>query len=137
MRNLTQVSALPVCEDEDAALRACSNSWRPERTLVGTGRPRVSCSRASLIVFLICIANVDIVAIPSLVCLTLADHWIYSSGMKRRKVKEARKGESLRLRLTAGQKEAFTKAAERAGLDLSSWLRSIAVREAATHPDRD
>ena len=25
MRNLTQVSALPVCEDEDAALRACSN----------------------------------------------------------------------------------------------------------------
>src|SRR5258708_7851308 len=27
MRNLTQVSALPVCEDEDAALRACSNFW--------------------------------------------------------------------------------------------------------------
>jgi hypothetical protein len=30
MRNLTQVSALPVGEDEDAALRACSNFWREE-----------------------------------------------------------------------------------------------------------
>jgi uncharacterized protein (DUF1778 family) len=49
---------------------------------------------------------------------------------KRRKAKADRKEYSIRLRLTAAQKEAFTEAAERAGLDLSGWLRFIAVREA-------
>ena len=49
--------------------------------------------------------------------------------MKHRKPKDERKDEELRLRLTAAQKQAFTKAAQRAGLDLSNWLRSLAVRE--------
>jgi uncharacterized protein (DUF1778 family) len=50
--------------------------------------------------------------------------------MKKRRLKRERKDEELRLRLTAAQKEMFARAAQRAGLDLSSWLRSIAVREA-------
>jgi uncharacterized protein (DUF1778 family) len=49
---------------------------------------------------------------------------------KRRKAKADRKDYSIRLRLTERQKETFAKAAERVGLDLSGWLRSIAVREA-------
>jgi uncharacterized protein (DUF1778 family) len=50
---------------------------------------------------------------------------------KRRKAKADRKDYSIRLRLTQMQKETFTKAAERVGLDVSGWLRSIAVREAS------
>lgn len=78
---------------------------------------------------LICITIVGILAAQcQLVDLTI--HWTYSVGMKRRKPKGERKEEELRLRLTTSQKEAFTKAAQRAGLDLSNWLRSIAVRAA-------
>jgi uncharacterized protein (DUF1778 family) len=50
--------------------------------------------------------------------------------MKRRKTARARKDAAIRLRLTIEQKEAFEAAARRAGLDLSNWLRSIAIREA-------
>jgi len=62
----------------------------------------------------------------------LTIQWAYTGGMKHRKPKGERKEEELRLRLTAAQKEAFTKAARLAGLDLSNWLRSIAVREAGS-----
>jgi len=55
--------------------------------------------------------------------------------MKHRKTKDERKDEELRIRLTVSQKEAFTKAAERAGLDLSNWLRSLAVREVGKGTD--
>jgi len=51
---------------------------------------------------------------------------------QRRKAKADRKEYSIRLRLTRAQKESFTEAAQRAGLDLSGWLRSIAVREAVS-----
>lgn len=59
--------------------------------------------------------------------------------MKRRKAKSERKDKEIRLRLTLGQKDSFTKAAQRAGLDLSNWLRSLAVREAAiiSSPEKD
>lgn len=50
--------------------------------------------------------------------------------MKRRKAKAERKEESVRIRLTDEQKETLTKAATRAGLDVSGWIRSIALREA-------
>ena len=50
--------------------------------------------------------------------------------MKRRKVKAERKEDSVRIRLTAEQKETLTKAAAKAGLDVSGWIRSIALREA-------
>jgi hypothetical protein len=52
-----------------------------------------------------------------------------TTAKKRRKPKAARKEESLRLRLTAAEKEAFTAAAEKDGRDLSGWLRFIASRE--------
>jgi uncharacterized protein (DUF1778 family) len=50
--------------------------------------------------------------------------------MKRRKQKAERKEASVRIRVTADQKDALTKAATKAGLDVSGWLRSIALREA-------
>jgi uncharacterized protein (DUF1778 family) len=37
---------------------------------------------------------------------------------------------SIRLRVTGDQKAAMTAAAERAGLDVSAWLRSLGLREA-------
>ena len=68
----------------------------------------------------------------------MAIQWIYIGPMaaprkpppKRRKPAASRKEESIRLRLTTAQKDMFTKAAERAGLDLSGWLRHIATQEA-------
>jgi hypothetical protein len=49
---------------------------------------------------------------------------------KRGRYKVQRKDESVRLRLTAGEKDAWLRAAEASGRDLSNWLRSIANREA-------
>jgi hypothetical protein len=48
----------------------------------------------------------------------------------RRKAKDERKEESIRIRTTAAEKEAWAAAAERDGRDLSGWLRFIANREA-------
>lgn len=50
--------------------------------------------------------------------------------VKRRKPRSQRKGEMLRVRLTSEQKELFVSSAAQAGLEVSSWLRSIGVREA-------
>ena len=50
--------------------------------------------------------------------------------MRRRKPKAARKEDVVRVRLTAEQKDALTRAAKKAGLDVSGWIRSIALREA-------
>jgi uncharacterized protein (DUF1778 family) len=47
-----------------------------------------------------------------------------------RKPKNQRKGELLRIRLTVEQKRLFTEAANEVGLDLSAWLRTVALREA-------
>lgn len=47
----------------------------------------------------------------------------------RRKVRDERKGESIRIRLTAAEKGAWTAAAEHDGRDLSGWLRFLANRE--------
>lgn len=49
--------------------------------------------------------------------------------VKRRKPAKARKDEQVRIRLTTEQKDAFTEAATNAGLDVSSWLRWLGVRE--------
>jgi uncharacterized protein (DUF1778 family) len=48
--------------------------------------------------------------------------------IKRRK--EVRKEDSIRIRVTAEQKQKLTEAAERAGLGLSSWLLMVGLREA-------
>jgi uncharacterized protein (DUF1778 family) len=45
---------------------------------------------------------------------------------KRRKAKDERKDASIRVRLTAEEKEAWTKAALKDGRDLSNWLRWLA-----------
>jgi len=50
--------------------------------------------------------------------------------MRPKKAKAERKGEVLRIRVTVDQKEAIARAAARAGLDLSSWLRILALRAA-------
>lgn len=49
----------------------------------------------------------------------------------RRKPRDERKEDSIRIRVTASEKEAWTEAAERDGRDLSGWLRFIANREAS------
>jgi uncharacterized protein (DUF1778 family) len=49
---------------------------------------------------------------------------------KRRKPKAQRKEDSIRVRVTDGQKKALTEAAESAGLGVSSWVLSVALREA-------
>lgn len=49
---------------------------------------------------------------------------------KRRKLKGERKEESIRLRLTTEEKEAFANAAAKEGRDLSNWLRWVASRAA-------
>lgn len=85
---------------------------------------------------LICITIVGILA-ARCQAVDLTIHWAYSVGMTRRKPKAARKDEEIRLRLTLAQKESFRKAAEKAGLDVSNWLRSIAIREAALALGKD
>jgi uncharacterized protein (DUF1778 family) len=54
--------------------------------------------------------------------------------VKRRKPKTQRKEESIRIRVSAQQKRALIAAAERAGLDVSSWLRTLGLREAGQKP---
>jgi uncharacterized protein (DUF1778 family) len=47
-----------------------------------------------------------------------------------RKPPELRKDESIRIRVTAEQKEALTQAAQKDGQGLSSWLLRLGLREA-------
>ncbi|MGH9429814.1 MAG: plasmid mobilization protein [Terriglobia bacterium] len=49
---------------------------------------------------------------------------------RRRKSKAQRKEDSIRIRVTSQQKRALEAAAQRAGLDVSSWLRALGLREA-------
>jgi hypothetical protein len=49
---------------------------------------------------------------------------------KRRPRKAVLKDQNILIRVTAEQKHALVAAAERAGLELSSWLRSLGLREA-------
>lgn len=53
---------------------------------------------------------------------------------KRRKPKAEVKGEMIRLRLTAVEKDAFTKAAQKDGRPLSGWLRWIAGQASGLNP---
>jgi hypothetical protein len=50
--------------------------------------------------------------------------------MQRRKPKAERKEIMLRFRVTSAQKQLFEVAARNTGLDVSAWLRLVAVREA-------
>lgn len=46
------------------------------------------------------------------------------------------KGDVIRMRVTSEQKAAIMAAAERDGLELSAWLRQLALRAAGTLPER-
>ena len=48
--------------------------------------------------------------------------------MRPKKPKTERKEETLRIRVTADQKRAVVRAATAAGLDVSTWLRILALR---------
>jgi uncharacterized protein (DUF1778 family) len=50
--------------------------------------------------------------------------------MKRRKLEEARKSYMIRVRLSVEQRQILAAAADQAGLDLSSWLRSVGIERA-------
>jgi uncharacterized protein (DUF1778 family) len=53
-----------------------------------------------------------------------------ASEKARRKPDDVRKEDSIRLRCTAEQKRILMEAAEKAGLDVSSWLRMIGIERA-------
>jgi hypothetical protein len=48
---------------------------------------------------------------------------------------KALKDDVVRMRISAQQKQALTKAAEREGLELSVWLRQLALRAAGALPE--
>lgn len=48
---------------------------------------------------------------------------------KATKAAKSLKDEVVRMRIPAAQKDALVAAAEREGLDLSTWLRRLALRE--------
>lgn len=54
----------------------------------------------------------------------------------KRRARDERKEDMIRIRVTAAEKEAWTAVAERDGRDLSGWLRFIANREAETRKAR-
>ncbi len=54
----------------------------------------------------------------------------------KRKPRDERKEESIRIRVTTTEKAAWEGAAERDGRDLSGWLRFIANREAEVRKSR-
>jgi uncharacterized protein (DUF1778 family) len=64
------------------------------------------------------------------VTLDNSTYCVHIVAMKRRKSDNERKDFVVRLRVTADQKEFLMKASEQVGLDLSNWIRFIALREA-------
>ncbi|MGO9167606.1 MAG: plasmid mobilization protein [Candidatus Sulfotelmatobacter sp.] len=49
-------------------------------------------------------------------------------------ISKSLKDDVVRMRISAEQKQALTEAADRAGLELSAWLRQLALREAGVLP---
>jgi uncharacterized protein (DUF1778 family) len=48
----------------------------------------------------------------------------------RKKTADQKKGQMLRVRVTADQRRILITAAQKAGLDVSSWLRAVAIERA-------
>ena len=55
---------------------------------------------------------------------------------KKRTTKANTKDDVVRMRVTAEQKQALTSAADRDGLELSAWLRQLALRAAGALPSK-
>lgn len=53
-----------------------------------------------------------------------------TAAKERRKAEEERKELLLRVRVTSDQKRILASAAEKAGLDVSSWLRAVGIERA-------
>jgi uncharacterized protein (DUF1778 family) len=49
-------------------------------------------------------------------------------------ISKSLKDDVVRMRISAEQKKALTEAADRAGLELSAWLRQLSLREAGVLP---
>lgn len=65
---------------------------------------------------------------------TLEENWkesrIMKKSIERRKPQKERKESAILIRVSAEQKAILQAASKKAGLDLSSWLRSTGLREA-------
>lgn len=57
--------------------------------------------------------------------------------MARRKPKAERKDLTIRFRANAEQRQAMAQAARREGLELSAWLRRVALKAANWEPESD
>ena len=68
--------------------------------------------------------------------------WLHSATMAQRKktpkkTEKPVKGDVIRMRVTSDQKSAIVEAAERDGLEVSAWLRQLALRAAGVLPVPD
>jgi uncharacterized protein (DUF1778 family) len=54
---------------------------------------------------------------------------------KKRKLEKSVKGDVIRMRVTSDQKKAIVAAAELDGLEVSAWLRQLALRAAGVLPE--
>jgi hypothetical protein len=59
---------------------------------------------------------------------------IVAKASKKRRPKDDTKDDVIRMRVTADQKRAISSAAERDGLEVSQWLRQLALRAAGALP---
>lgn len=59
---------------------------------------------------------------------------IVAKARRKRAKKPDSKDETIRMRVTLQQKDAITAAAERDGLEVSQWLRQLALRAAGHLP---
>jgi uncharacterized protein (DUF1778 family) len=53
----------------------------------------------------------------------------------KKRADKGRKDDVVRMRVTTNQKRALENAANRAGLELSAWLRQLALRAAGALPE--
>jgi uncharacterized protein (DUF1778 family) len=54
---------------------------------------------------------------------------------KKKAATKSLKDEVVRFRVSAEQKQAFEEAAQRDGLDVSAWIRRVALKEAGALPE--
>ncbi len=54
---------------------------------------------------------------------------------KKKTIAKSLKDDVVRFRVSAEQKQAFEEAAKRDGLDVSAWIRRVALKEAGALPE--
>lgn len=63
--------------------------------------------------------------------------WRMARGRRQPKATKPRKDDVVRMRVPAIQKQALVEAAAREGLELSAWLRQLALRAAGVLPESE